>query len=84
VRYAPTAWHALGLAQAAVGDIDAAQEAFGRAVEGLAQLRQWRQASQAARDWGNALRSVGREQDAYELFERALLLTLRETPARDD
>jgi tetratricopeptide (TPR) repeat protein len=83
VRYAPTAWHALGLAQAAVGDVDAAQEAFGHAVEGLARLRQWRQASQAARDWGNALRAAGRDRDAYELFERALLLTLRETPGRD-
>ena len=77
-RYAPTAWHALGLAHAAADDLAAAEDAFGRAVDGLAQLRQWRQAAQAARDWGSALRAAGRGDLAYNLFERALFLTLRE------
>jgi transcriptional regulator with XRE-family HTH domain len=81
VRYAPTAWHALGLAHAAADDLPAAEDAFSRAVDGLAQLRQWRQAAQAARDWANTLRAAGRGDDAYNLFERALFLTLREETA---
>jgi len=81
VRYAPTAWHAAGVARASADDLPGAEEAFVRAIDGLAQLRQWRQAAQAARDWGTALRAAGREADAYNLFERALLLTLREGAA---
>lgn len=81
IRYAPTAWHALGLARAAAADVPAAEEAFSRAVDGLAQLRQWRQAAQAARDWANSIRAAGRASEAYGLFERALFLTLREETA---
>ena len=81
VRYAPTAWHALGLAQASADELPAAEEAFSRAVDGLAQLRQWRQAAQAARDWASSLRLAGRSDEAYGLFERALFLTLREETA---
>jgi len=81
VRHAPTAWHALGTAQASAGNLPAAEEAFGRALEGLVELRQWRQAAATARDWAAALREAGRETEAYDLLERALFLELRETGA---
>jgi tetratricopeptide (TPR) repeat protein len=80
-RYGGTAWHALGLAEAACGDIAAAESAFARSLECLAKRRQWREAASTARDWAAALREAGRETEAYDLLERALFLELRETGA---
>jgi transcriptional regulator with XRE-family HTH domain len=82
VRHAPTAWHSLALAQVAAGDLVAAEKSFELAVDGLAEQKAWRQAASAARDWANAVRAAGRNEDAYQLLERALLLDLRETPRR--
>jgi transcriptional regulator with XRE-family HTH domain len=81
-RHAPTAWHALALALVAVGDLRAAEDAFRRAIDGLSEQRAWRQAASAARDWARAVRAAGRNEDAYQLLERALLLDLRETGRR--
>jgi tetratricopeptide (TPR) repeat protein len=80
-RYAATAWHALGVAQASSGDLRSAEAAFGRAVDRLTERRQWREAAATARDWAGALRDAGRETEAYDLLERALFLELRETGA---
>ena len=80
-RHAATGWHALGCAQAAAGDLGAAEESFNQALHLLTDLRQWRQAGAAARDWAAALRAGGRETEAYDLLERALFLELRETGA---
>ena len=80
-RYAATAWHALGVAQASAGDLRSAEAAFGRAVDRLTERRQWREAAATARDWAAALREAGRETEAYDLLERALFLELRETGA---
>jgi tetratricopeptide (TPR) repeat protein len=80
-RHAPSAWHAFGIAHAAVGDVPAANAAFARAVDGLSEQRNWRQAAHAARDWGQALREAGRSDKAYALFERAMLVSLRESGA---
>ncbi len=80
-RHAPTAWHAVGVAQAAAGELPAAEKAFGDALERLTELRNWRQAAATARDWAAALRDAGRETEAYDLLERALFLELREKGA---
>jgi tetratricopeptide (TPR) repeat protein len=80
-RHAPTAAHALGVAEAACGNLDAAEEAFARAVDALSEQRDFRQAAYAARDWATALRAAGRESDAYEVMERSMLLTVRERGA---
>ena len=79
VRHGPTAWHALAIAQAAAGDAEAADVAFARAVDGLSEQRNWRQAAQAAREWAHVVLALGRADDAYALFERAMLLGLRES-----
>jgi tetratricopeptide (TPR) repeat protein len=78
-RHAATAWHALASAHAAAGDLGSAEEAFKRALDRLTEMRQWRQAAAAARDWAAAVREDGRETEAYDLLERALFLELRET-----
>jgi tetratricopeptide (TPR) repeat protein len=80
-RFAATGWHALALAEASAGDLEAAQRAFRRAVDRLSERRQWREAALATRDWAAALREAGRETEAYDLLERALFLELRETGA---
>jgi transcriptional regulator with XRE-family HTH domain len=80
-RHAATAWHALGSARAAAGDLGSAEEAFKGALDRLTEMRQWRQAAATARDWAAALREAGRESEAYDLLERALFLELRETGA---
>jgi transcriptional regulator with XRE-family HTH domain len=76
-RFAPVAWHGLAVARASVND-PAAEAAFQLAVEGLSELRQWRQAAQAARDWADMLRKEGREDEAYSLLERAMMLSFKD------
>src|SRR5207247_9398621 len=49
-RHAPTAAHALGVAEAANGNPAAAEEAFRQAVDTLTEQRDFRQAAYAARD----------------------------------
>jgi tetratricopeptide (TPR) repeat protein len=79
LRYAPTAWHALGLAHSKAGDFDRADPYFRRSVATQAELGQWRQASQAARDWANALRAAGRDKEAFEAFDQATGYALRDS-----
>ena len=82
LRYASTAWHALAVAHARAGDFDAADPQFRRSVETQAKLGQWRQASRAARDWANALRVVGRDQEAFEALDQAAGYALRDSTSR--
>jgi tetratricopeptide (TPR) repeat protein len=81
LRYAPTAWHALGVAYAKAGDFAAADPYFRRCVETQAELGQWRQASQAARDRANALRAAGRGEEAFDALEQATSYALRDPAA---
>ena len=81
--HAPNAAHALGVALAATGDMDAADAAYDRAVTALAEREQWREALKVARDWADALRAAGRDDRAYAVLERATELGQRiGTPAR--
>jgi tetratricopeptide (TPR) repeat protein len=74
---AANAYHALGTAQAAAGDIDAADAAYDRAVSGLTERGQWREAIKVARDWADALRAVRRDERAYAVLEQATEITQR-------
>jgi tetratricopeptide (TPR) repeat protein len=78
----------LGLAFWALGDgltrqdeIDAANEAYRRAVDLLSEQRRWREATQACQSWGRMLRKVGREEQAFDVLERAAELSLHLAPA---
>jgi tetratricopeptide (TPR) repeat protein len=75
------AFWALGEGLTLEGEIDAATEAFRRSVDLLADNRRWREAAQAARAWGKALRAAGRETQALDVMERATELGLNATPA---
>ena len=72
-----SAWHVLGLAQAAHGEAGAAIESFEKAVEQLEQGGEWREALGVYRAWARALQSLGREQDALDAMERATLVRVR-------
>ena len=61
-------------------DPDEATRVFSEAVELLATNRRWREASQACRSWGGALRAAGRADEAFDVLERASDLALRAAP----
>jgi transcriptional regulator with XRE-family HTH domain len=71
VRHKANGQHALGVAYAAVGDIDAADGRFDAAVSLLLERGQWREALVVVRDWAAALRAAGRDEKAYEVLERS-------------
>jgi transcriptional regulator with XRE-family HTH domain len=77
VRHQANAQHALGVAYAAAGDIDAADAAFKSAVDLMEDRSQQREAAQIAREWARALREAGREAEAFNIMERATLLVVR-------
>jgi transcriptional regulator with XRE-family HTH domain len=62
-------------------DPDEATKVFSEAVELLATNRRWREASQACRSWGGALRAAGKADEAFDVLERASDLALRAAPA---
>ena len=70
------AWHALGTAQAAAGDIDAASESFRKAIDLLGEHGDWREGTLAARKLARALREAGRESEAFDVMEEATALTV--------
>ena len=65
------AWWALGEALGVQGDVDGANDAFGRAVELLERHGQRRDCADAYRAWGKLLRNAGREREALDILERA-------------
>ena len=75
---------ALGAALAIRGDLDTASRAYAAGVDLLAEHRRWRDASQACRAWGSALRTGGRENEALDVLERASELALKTAPAAID
>jgi len=77
VRHQASAQHALGVAYAAGGDIDAADAAFKSAVDLMEERSQRREAAQIAREWARSLREAGREAEAFNVMERATLLAVR-------
>jgi tetratricopeptide (TPR) repeat protein len=71
------AWYALGVAHALRNETDEADAAFRSAVDHLARGGDWREAARASREWARALRTAGREAEAFEVMEQATLLTVR-------
>ena len=75
-----SAWWAYADGLALRGDADAANDAYRRAVELMAENRSWREAAQACRAWGKMLRNAGRESEALDVLERATDLAVRDDP----
>ena len=71
VRHRANGRHALGVAHAAVGDVDAADAEFDEAVRLLLERGQWREALVVVRDWAGSLRAAGRYDEAYAVLERS-------------
>lgn len=76
-----TAYWALAAGYVIQGDIDAASEAFTRSLELLERNRRWREATEAARAWAQALRTAGQTDSALDVLERATVFASR-LPAR--
>jgi transcriptional regulator with XRE-family HTH domain len=69
--------HALGAARAAAGDLDAATPHFEAAMTDLAERQQFVSATSIAREWAATLREHGRQEEAFEAFERAIQMSDR-------
>ncbi len=76
-----TAFAALADGLALQNELEAANEAFRRAVDLLADQRRWREATLACQAWGRMLRKAGREEQALDVLERAAELGLHTKPA---
>jgi tetratricopeptide (TPR) repeat protein len=66
-----SAYFALGLGHTLKGEVDAADEAYRKAVTVLRDRSEWREAVQACRAWADALRAAGRSAEAFEVLETA-------------
>jgi tetratricopeptide (TPR) repeat protein len=77
-----SAWWALAEGLALNGDVAAANDAFGRAVDKLDATAQWREAAQCCRRWAKVLRDAGRDADALDALERATEYAVRTQPTR--
>jgi transcriptional regulator with XRE-family HTH domain len=62
---------ALAGAHAAGGDVDAAHVEYGRSVTLFADESRWQEAAATSRAWAQALRDAGRDQDAFDVLDRA-------------
>ncbi|HXR12055.1 MAG TPA: helix-turn-helix domain-containing protein [Gaiellaceae bacterium] len=70
----------LGDALALRGDGEAANAAYGEAVDILEAEGRWRPATNACRAWSHMLRDTGRETEALDVLDRAADLGMRATP----
>ena len=68
-------------ALALAGETPAADEAYRRAVSRLEEQGRWRDATNACRAWARMLRTVGREEQAMDVLDRAADLATRAAPA---
>jgi transcriptional regulator with XRE-family HTH domain len=62
---------ALAHAHAAGGATDAAHSEFEQAVSLFSGESRWQEAASTSRSWAQALRAAGRDQDAFEVLDRA-------------
>jgi tetratricopeptide (TPR) repeat protein len=72
-----TALWALAEGHTESGDLAAAVESFGAAVDALCEHSRWREASETCRAWAAALRRAGQDEQALDVLERASELALR-------
>jgi tetratricopeptide (TPR) repeat protein len=77
VRYGGKRWHALAVARAAVGEVEAASACYRNALEVLEERRQWREAAQVGWEWARFLRGAGREAETWEVLDRLTVLAAR-------
>jgi transcriptional regulator with XRE-family HTH domain len=62
---------ALAQAHAAAGSANEAHAEYERAVDLFARESLWQEAASTSRAWAQALRAAGRDQDAFEVLDRA-------------
>ena len=62
------------------GELDAASNAYARAVDLLETAKRWRPAAAACRAWGRLLRDEGNEAEALDVLDRAADLGMRAAP----
>ncbi len=62
---------ALAQAHVAAGSVDEAHAEYERAVGLFAGESRWQEAASASRAWAQALRAAGRDQDAFDVLDRA-------------
>jgi transcriptional regulator with XRE-family HTH domain len=62
---------ALAQAHAAAGSADDAHAEYERSVDLFARESLWKEAASTSRAWAQALRAAGRDQDAFEVLDRA-------------
>jgi transcriptional regulator with XRE-family HTH domain len=77
-----TAYWALGEGLFGLGDNEGGSDAFSQAVELLSRERLWHEAVGACRAWARLLRQTGRASEAFEVLERATLITAKSPPGR--
>jgi hypothetical protein len=77
VRYLGAAIHALATGYAVSGAAAEAERYYGEALEALEARRQWREASAVAREWAQLVREQGRPEEAFDLLDRATVLSVR-------
>jgi tetratricopeptide (TPR) repeat protein len=75
--------HALGVAHASADDLDEAARHFDAAMAELEGRSQWREAAAVAREWGTILRAHGRQDEAFDAFERAMQFSDRSPPRQE-
>jgi hypothetical protein len=62
---------------AAKDDVEHALERFSEAVELFVEDKRWRDASRVCRAWANVLRSRARNDEAFDVLDRAAELAAR-------
>jgi transcriptional regulator with XRE-family HTH domain len=77
--YLGPAQHALGIARAAAGDEKRAENAYRAALKTLEQRSQWREASVVARELARLVREQGRDEEAFELLDKATTWSIYST-----
>jgi tetratricopeptide (TPR) repeat protein len=77
-----TAYWALGEGLFGLGDNEGGSDAFSQAVELLGRERLLHEAVGACRAWARLLRQTGRDSEAFEVLERATLITAKSPPGR--
>jgi transcriptional regulator with XRE-family HTH domain len=77
VRYLGAALHALATAYAVAGATAEAERHYAEALAALEARQQWREASVVAREWAQLVREQGRADEAFNLLDRATVLSVR-------
>jgi hypothetical protein len=77
--YLGPAQHALATARLAAGQPKKAEHAYSAALKTLEQRSQWREAAAVARELARVVRDDGRDEEAFELLDKATMFSIRQS-----